>query len=81
MEVETHTIPTKENGLADDLSRGRVRRFLTAVAELGFGDEAVVEVQVALEDLADLCRRFVDTTAAMPDRRTRSKDRYHAEVL
>jgi len=77
--VETHSIPTKENGEADDLSRGRERRFLASMAKQGLEGERVIKVDLHMPDYAALRQRFLDTTRAMPDKRTRSKDRYHGE--
>jgi hypothetical protein len=78
--VETHSIPSKENGDADDLSRGRERRFLSSMAKLGLSGDRVVKVELHMPDYEELRQRFLDTTRAMPDRRTRSKDRFHSEL-
>jgi hypothetical protein len=40
----------------------------------------VVKVELHMPDYEELRQRFLDTTRAMPDRRTRSKDRFHSEL-
>ena len=62
-------------------SRGRERRFLRAMEEKGFPEDRVVRVAIEIADFNDLRGRFLDMTAAMPDKRTRSKDRFYPELV